>query len=220
MDAPTARSELRILISDNINDKQAYRKEVFGDIDAANTVYKTLEDRRVTDFTTAVAPQGVYLDNTIVAPSDVIKDDVVTGEFVLRTAPAQPKKVRATYYSQWFLDVEIDQFIVSASQWCLSQDAITGIPDGLIPAVLHFAAGEAYLKLSLKWARRLSEEFRTEDAEDKERFGIVQAYQASAKAEKATAQNFRQNYYQRNDQARAPLYTSTAGNVRRVQPKS
>lgn len=215
-DLATAQSNLRTLISDGPTDKFGYRKEVLGTVDGVNVTYKTIDSRRLTDFVTATAPEGVYVNGTLVAASS---DDLVVGEFVLSSAPAINSKVRASYYFQWFLDSEITDFLTSGVAWCLSVTDVAAVADGLRPAVLHFAAAEAYQKLAIRWARRLSEEFRTEDAQDEERYKIIDAYKKSADSERKIAQTFRENFYKRNDQALSPLYTTVSGAIRRVQPR-
>ena len=76
-----ARLDLRTLISDGDQDKLGYLKQVINDQNGTNKIFKTVDSRRVTDFTTATGPEGVYLDNDLLSPSDVTADETVIGQF-------------------------------------------------------------------------------------------------------------------------------------------
>lgn len=213
----TSTEDLRALISDGETDKYNFRKAVFGNIDGSNQTFKTFDGRRVTDFTDAEAPLGVYVAGEKVS---VTEDFPESGEFTLGGAPDAGTKVEASYYIQWFLDTELAAFLRAASQWCLSISDVTAIPPGLQPSVLHFAAAECYQKLSIKLARLVSAEYRVEDAASKELLEMVKTYADAAKSERETAETVRSQYYDgRNDQSKAPLFVSIQGAVPIVQPK-
>lgn len=211
----TALEDIRRLLSDGSTDKLRHRKRVFGTIDGTNLVFKTLEFRRVTDFTTAASPEGVYVDGSAVA---VALDNPEVGEFTLSTAPLDGSVVEATYYSQWFTDQELDGFLQDAAYW-LNLGTAINIPPGLRPAALHYAAQEAYLKLALRWTERLSETYRLEDAPGDDTFAVVDKYRAIAMDMHKKSMQLRDDYYSRSGQNKAPSFQSIAGRVVDPVPK-
>lgn len=212
----TSLADLRSLISDGPEDKYNFRKKVFGQVDGANVNFKTLEVRRITDFTTSAAPFGIYVNNALVT---VTTDFVDSGEFTLAVAPNSGDVIEASYYSQWFLDSELTTFLTMSARWCLAVDDVTTVPSGLIPAALHYGAAEAYQKLSLRFSRMKSDEYRVEDAQDKRQIDMALSYQKSATSERQTAETLRSQFYTRNDQYKSPLYNTASGFVPSVQPK-
>lgn len=211
----TAKDELRALVSDGPTDRLRHRKKVLGTMDGVNVVFKTLEFRRITNFTTAASPEGVYVNGVTAAVST---DFPAIGEFTLTTAPVDGDVVEATYFSQWFLDSELDVFLTSAAQWLLIDD-VTNVPTGLRPAALHYAAQEAYMKLSIKWAEFLSEQYRTEDAPKEGAFDVVDKYQKAATGMHKKSFDLRNDYYTRSGQALQPLYGAVLGRVSDSTPK-
>lgn len=212
----TSTSDLRTLISDGATDKYNFKKQVFGDLDGINQSFKTLEVRRITDFTLATLPQGVFVNGAVQVVS---ADFPITGEFTLQTAPNNGDKLEASYYSQWFLDSELATFLQTATNWCIAVDDVTSVDSGLRPSVLHYAAAEAYQKLSLRFARMRSEEYRVEDEPDKKQVNLAMMYEKAATNERSTAETLRAQFYKRNDQSLQPLFSSLQGSVTSVQPK-
>jgi len=211
----TSLADLRALLSDGASDKYRYRKRVINEVNGVNRVFKTFEFRRVTDFTSVTGDLGVYVNGAL---ATVSSDTVGNGEFVLATAPTDGSYVEATYYIQWFLDAELNQFLRSGSQFLNFGDDPSNTPSGLQPACLKYAAHEAYQKLALRWAEHLSETYRTEDAPDKNRMSIVEQYQKMAETYLKEAKTLRQDYYTRNDQQNQPLFSSISGAVQDVVP--
>jgi hypothetical protein len=211
----TSKDELRAIVSDGPTDRLRHRKRLIGTINGVNTVFKTLEPRLITNFTSAVAPEGVYVDG-VAAP--ITSADQVVGEISLTTPPADGSIVEATYYAQWFLDSELDIFLLSAAQWLLFE-AADQIPPGLRPAAIHYAAQEAYMKLSLKWAEHLSETYRLEDAPKEGAYEIVTQYQNAAKAMHTKSMALKDNFYTRSGKNKQPLFASLAGRVADPMPK-
>lgn len=213
----TSLADLRALISDGALDKFNFRKPLFGDVDGSNKSFKTLEVRRITDFSAPPsAPLGVFVNGTL---QTVTADLPVEGVLTLTTAPTNGQKIEASYYSQWFLDSELNVFLLSATGWCTAGTDVTAIEPGLRPSLLHYAAADAYQKLSLRFARMKSDEYRVEDANDKKTMDAALMYQKASDAERKTAQTLRAQFYKRNDQSLQPLFTSVAGSVGSVQPK-
>src|SRR5215210_7822064 len=105
----TAAVDLRTLLSDGAQDRNAYRKKCFGDVNGVNTSFRTVEFRRVTDFTSqsgSAAPLGIYVGGVRVVYTGVASDDTSSGEFVLSIPPTPGQDVEASYYYRWFLDTE------------------------------------------------------------------------------------------------------------------
>lgn len=208
-------SDLRNLLSDGPTDKYAYRKKVFNPIDGVNQAFKTFEWRRVTDFTTAGAPLGVYVDDALVTTS---ADDTALGEFSLQAAPANGTVVTATYYYQWFLDSEITQFMISATNWVGLGDDPLNIPQGLRPGALHYGAQEAYQKLALRWSQRVSEIYLLEDA-PADTHKPVQTYLELSKYMREKALELRNDFYQGQGTQLKPNTVSLLGRVNAVMPR-
>lgn len=211
----TAVSDLRTKLSDNATDKLRAFKRVFGQLDGSNTLFKTFEFRRITDFTGADAPLGVYLNGALVSVSD---DNVQTGYFTLASAPSDGDALESTYYIQWFLDAEVQSFLRIASNWLGSSDDYTAAQVGLRPSLLTYAAGEAYHKLSLKWSEMMSETYRLEDSPNKGQGDIADKYKKSGDELKDEARLLRNDFYTRQGQALQPLFGAQVGNFRDPGP--
>lgn len=211
-----AISDVRKILSDGPTDKLRYRKQVLDIQNSSNVTFKTFEMRRITTFVGAVAPFGVYVNNTLVTVSS---DNLATGEFVLAVAPANGDQVQATYYVQWFLDEEITQFLVSSAQWIGVADDYTAIGSDLRPAAKEYAASQAYQKLAAKFAENLAETFQLYDAPDEKRFNPITAYMNISKVKMELAFRLRDDVYKnRKGRALAPISVSIAGRVGNVTP--
>ena len=211
----TAVDDLRNFLSDGPTDKLSAQKKVIIAPNGTITQFKTFEFRRITDFTTATAPLGVYVNGVI---ATVSADDLSTGYFTLSAAPQDGDMIEATYYIQWFLDAELEVFLKNGSQWLLQGADWTGTPDGLQPACLHYSAADAYQKLALLWARHMSETYRTEDAPDKNRMSLVDQYGKEAERLRAQAKVLRNSYYEKSGQPLAALWGNIPGDVREIVP--
>lgn len=215
----SAVQDLRKRLSDGDADKYRYRQKVFGDINGSNVFFKTFEYRRLTNFATQVAgPTGVYLNGTRIANTAVAADDLPSGEFSLVTAPADGARLEATFYLQWFIDAELTEFLNSAGQWIGVGNDFNNIEDGLQPAALEQAAGEAYQKLALRWLDDNSAVYRVQDQGDKPKI-IINPYMQSSKQAKDEAIRLRKGFYSRQDQFESPLYGNNFGAVRDPTPK-
>lgn len=214
----TPTIDLRRLLSDGATDRYRYRKRVFGEINGTNTTFKTFEFRRVTDFTAAAAPLGVYVNGVRLLPVGITTDYLATGEFVLATAPIDGDVVEASYYVQWFIDAELDDFIVKATNWLGLGSTPANVPDGLVPSAMKFAAAEAYLKQAMRWREALSEGYRVEDAP---KDGLTPADEFIKMSEifrKEATQN-RDEYYRRQGQPLQPLWGVVSGRVPNPTPR-
>jgi hypothetical protein len=212
----TAIADIRAYLSDGAKDKYRFRKKVFGEIDGNNTRFKTLEIRRITDFTSSDLPEGVFVNGELATVSE---DSVETGDFIMQDAPTEGQRIEASYYSQYFLDEELNKFLQNASNWLSLGPQYVNIQPGLVPAAIQFAAGDAYRKLAMKFAEHQSEQYRVEDSQDPKRLEIVAQYEAASKAAYEQAKNFRNEFYTRAGQPLQPLFLSLSGAVQDPQPK-
>lgn len=215
----TASNDLRTLLSDSTTDKHRYRKRVFGEVNGVNKSFKTFEFRRLSDFTTAAAPLGVWIDGTLQIVSTIAQDFVSTGDFYLVTAPIEGSIVEASYFIQWFKDTEVENFLRLATNWLSLGDDYSNLGQGLRPAALKYAAAEAYQKLSLRWAEHLSETFLLNDAPQEKRMAIVDVYRKQSLDLRKEAETVRDDYYSRSGQQKQPLYGSIAGTTSDNVPK-
>lgn len=210
----TAVSDLRTLVSDGPTDRYNSRKRCFGEVNGTNTLFRTLEFRRVTDFTQATLPLGVYINGSIVPVTGIAADYLATGEFVLATGPSDGSVVEASYYNQWFIDSELQEFLTTASNWLTSQVDYTQIPNGLWPSALKYAAAEAYLKMAVRWKTFLSEMYRVEDEPKKPGSGPADEYTKMSEIFREEALKARDEFYTRQGRSLQPLFGSVLGNVK------
>lgn len=216
----TAVDDLRKKLADNSTDKLSWRKTFFGQVDGTNTVFKTYEWRRVTDFSLLATDSsdvvGVYINNQKVM---VVSDELTSGQFQLDSAPAQGVTIEATYYNQWFIDSELQTFLRSACNWMAYGDDFTGIVQGLRPAALEYACGDAYQQLALRW-RQMGEMYRVEDLPRESIKSMITEYNDAAKSAYGNATTKRDEFYDtRQGQAMQPLSVSIPGAVWNPQPK-
>jgi len=212
----TAASDLRTLLSDGPTDKLAYQKKCFGLINGDNTIFKTFEFRRVSDFTVAEAPAGVFVDG---AASPASADDTASGEFQLTTAPDDGSVVTATYYYQWFIDSELVTFLTQASNWLGLGADYLNISGGLTPAALYYAASQAYMKVANKWSTMASETYLVEDAPSQKNMGVAKTFMDLADSYGKQAIEHRNDFYSRQGQALAPTFMSIQGRVSPITPR-
>lgn len=214
----TARTELRVFVRDSSTDKYRFRKKCFGYIDGTNKTFKTLERRRLTDFTTASAPEGIYIGSTRVNPADIANDYPDTGEFEFNVAPTDTGySIEASYYIQWFLDTDLDQFLTTSAQWLGLGDNISVVPSGLRPAAIRYAACEAYKHLAIKQTESLADEYRVDDLPKEQK--TTSYFMDLAKSFCDQAEKLRDDYYTRHGQTNAPLFKVSSGAVKDPQPK-
>lgn len=214
----TAKTELRELLNDNDNDKLRFRKRVIGAVNGTNVIFKSLEFRRITNFTSSSLPFGVFVNDSATA-APVTADFPEVGSFQLTTAPVNGEFVEATYYVQYFLDSELEVYLKNACRYIQSADDYTQIPPGLQPCALKYAAADAYEKLASKFQEHLSDTYRTEDAPDEKKTSLVTEYRELALKYREESATLRAQFYKRQDQALAPLTANNLGAVVDVPPR-
>lgn len=216
-DAITA---LRADLSDGPTDKLATQKKLFGSVDGTNKVFKSVEGRLITDFTSASAPFGLYIDNVRQANAAISAHDTDAGVVTFVTAPtAGNHKLEGTYYYRWFLDSELDLFLKEASNWLGLNDTYQNIPGGLIPACLGYAQKAAFRKLGTRLMLRASTGFLAEDAPKKEMLESVDVFNRLASQLGKDADKLRDDFYKRQGQANAPLFGNALGGVTDPTPQ-
>lgn len=211
----TAILALRSLVKDNINDKYCFQKKVIGTIDGTNKLFKTFENRRVTDMTTASAPLGVYLNGVHAAAATDDLSTTNTGAFTMTSAPSQTGRdvLTASYYYQWFLDSELDTFLQNAATWLGFSTTYSTIPDALNAAALRFAAQEAYEAAAMRYSTRMAEVYKLEDAPSEDILKSVAAFKDMADSFMDKARELRDDVYTRQGQTLAPNFAFALGRV-------
>lgn len=208
----TAKQDLRTLLSDGPTDRFHYRKQVFGEINGSNLRFKTFDFRRVTLFTQTA---GLFLNGNLLGTSAVSDDSLFNGEFILVTAPVDGDLLEASYYTQWFLDAELDDFLQQASLWTLGTFDYTQIPNGLIPACKKYASAEAYLKMAMRWREYISSFFKVEDAPRPDANAKTESFVKMSEMFRKEALDARTEFYKtRQGQAFQPSFGSVLGSVR------
>ena len=215
----TSTEDLRKLLADESNQKLAWRKVVFGDVDGVNKTFKTFEYRRITDFSSSdtAAPLGVFV-NGVQIPVATDYPDV--GEFVVSQASdvAEGVTIGATYYVQWFLDSELDTYILNGIHQ-VSMDQVENVPFALRNAVLQYAAGDSYSNLALRYTRVMGDHYRVNDLPREYAQEMAERYRTLAKEAYELAQKLRDDYYTRQGQSLQPLFATVLGAAPNPQPK-
>lgn len=209
----TAITDLRSRLFDTPNSRLRWRKKVFGDQDSANKVFKSFEDRRVTDFSVITSPLGVFVNGTLQV---VDLDDPITGEFALHTAPATNDDLRATYYYNLFIDDELSSYLSMASDWLGSGSDYTIVQEGLRAAALSYAGAEAFQNMAVRVSNMPSEEYRLEDSPDDKTDSPSERYLKVSQTFRTQAKQLRDAFYTRQGQSLQPLYGVVKGAVRNI----
>lgn len=212
----TPTNDLRVLLSDGPTDKLCSQKTIFGKRDGINTLFKTFERRRIGTLVGAALPFGIFVNGALVTVATDFPD---SGDFILSAAPATTASLVGSYYHQWWTDAELTLFLKNATQWLGYGSDPANIPDGLQPAAMHYAGQEAYSKLALWWALRISETYKVEDRPAKSTVEAQKTFLDMAKEFRSRSNELRKQYYTRQDQAEAPLFGVNAGSVRDSVPR-
>lgn len=215
-----ARVSLRVLIGDDENSKYSHKKKVYGKINGTNKVFRTFNVKRITDFTKANQfPVGIYLNNSLIPSSQVVKDDVISGEFELSIAPGVNDVLEASYYYQDFLDDELDGFLKNSSFWLGYDGTIASVPNGLLPALLHYSAHEAFMRMSHLTMRRLSDVYKSEDQINEEERKQSSFYFEMSERFLEMAIELRNSFYSGKGQENKPSFSIIRGRHRNVEPQ-
>lgn len=214
----TAIDDVRMKLNDGSLDKIRAFKRVVGQIDGSNKVFKTFEFRRVSNFTTAAQPLGVYKNQIRLDATAIASDDPTSGFFSLVAAPSAGDVLEATYYTQYFLDAEVQTFLRLAASWLGLGTDYNNVPNGLQPAAIQYASAEGYQKLASRFSEHLSETYRLEDMPDVTRQALIAEYKNAGAQAREQAHTLRDEYYTRQGQSLSPLFAVNAGRIPNVVP--
>jgi hypothetical protein len=143
----SAIESLRRRLSDGPDDKYIHQMEVDPEPDGVQTTFAVPESRLVTNTL------QLTLDGVPATPDSV---DDAAGKFSL-APPDANQKLRASYYFQWFTDVELTDFLGQASN-TIGYDGVedSALPLGLRPATLTYACYYACMKKAAEAADSVS----------------------------------------------------------------
>ena len=210
----TAITDLRNALSDGPEDRYNYRKRCFGDPNGINVAFKTFDGRRLTDFTVS---GGVFVDGIDATSGGVATNNLITGEFTLVTPPTAGQIVEGSYYSEWFLDSELDTFLQIASRWCTGTNDYTTTSDPLIDALIKYACAEAYLKMAMRWRTYLSEGYKVEDSpKDSPTYNTDSFLKMSQEFRQEALTSRTEFFNTRQGRAMQPLSVNIFGGIRRL----
>lgn len=195
--------DLRTVLSDTSISKYCYRKRVFGEINGVNVTYKTLETRRINDFSTYAS---VWKNGILLPLADTVSDDSVTGEFSLLVAPIDGDVIEASYYYQWFVDSELTSFLEAAASWLGFNGQYTNLDSGLYTAAKYYAACEAFMNLASRFNQSWSDQYRLEDAPDSNKGQASAQYWKAAEDFRTRALQARDDFYKRQGRQLQPSW--------------
>ena len=211
-----AIEDLRNLVNDGPTDHERWRKQCVGQVDGVNVAFKTWEKRRVTDFTAPTATLGVFVDSLGVTAAT---DDTELGQFSLSVAPSAGSYVEATYYYQWFTNDNLDEFLISASNWLNLGDTYANIQTGLRPAALHYAGQSAMHKQAQYFAENVSDVYLMQEGPKEQKVGVVNHYRQMAEDFRKKAESLRKNFYEGAGQQDSPYNVTINGAVKQIVPR-
>jgi hypothetical protein len=159
---------------------------------------------------------AAYIDGSTIpatiANSGVTSDIDVNGNFTLSTAPQSSLLV--TYGWQRFSDGDLYQFLDIARSWLYDYQTLDQVPDGMVPAITHYAASLAAASL----ARKLRLPDVTAGDAKETLSETAKGYQADADAFMNKAQQFRKDYWTSADQPLQPAVGIVSVNYPVYQP--
>lgn len=213
-DLATAIGELRTFLNDGPQDRPIKSKQLVGPVDGVNTTFETFDDRLVSGtlvvtFNYASVPGGTVV--TVL--------DAVLGLITIVPAPASGITVRARYYYQYFLDVDLREALLLGVEQVTESADITSIALGLKSTTLNYAGYFAFTKQSIRWAQRMSERFILEDAPlDGEPQMRPNLFRQLAGDFFRTANTMRDSFYKRDSRRHAPAFAVYKPNVPPIGP--
>jgi hypothetical protein len=157
----SARNALRHRIRDGYPDQDTNPipfnmvrlEELTDQIPAVSTPTQTVFQVRFDDvptgryMTVQIVPGTLmaYVDGTW-TPVDPVVDADINGVFTIPNAPQT--QLLVTYAYQYLADGELDQFIDESRQWLREFLSVDMVPDGLVPALVSYAASRALYALA------------------------------------------------------------------------
>ena len=210
----TAISDVTLHLSDGPTDKPAMQKALIGVVNGTNKIFKTFDARVLTNFTTSVAPFGVYVNDALVA---VDAHDLESGFIVLHTAPQSGDTVHANYYHQWFNDTQLGQYLTSGAMFLNKGIFYDTLEEGLRVIALEYAKYLAYNEMAARTSRTIADTFRFEDGSGKDR-SAEPNFNRMATACYDKAMEMRKDYYSGAGRQHIPSFVLSRGNVKDVAP--
>lgn len=209
--AAEALASLRRFTNDGPTDRPIKDKAVVGPIDGVNTKFMTYDDRVV------VGSLVVTVDNVAVT---VTLDDPIRGDFTLSAAPVVNSTVKAHYYFQYFLDIDLNESVQLAAGDLVESDDITLVEPGLKSAALSFGKSYAFGKQAIRWAERMSERFLLEEAPlDSNPQHRANLFQQISKDAMTAAIALRTSFYERHGRRGVAAFAITKPHIPVIGPR-
>lgn len=139
-----------------------------------------------------------YIDGSW-TPTVPIKDVDINGNFTLQFPPV--RSVLITYAWQYLSDGDVDQYVDESRQLLREFQSVTTIPDGLIPALISYAAARALDGLGAV-ASRLATVKAGDSSVDWS--ALAKAFQMDAKAQYVRGDAERTSFYTQGPEAKDP----------------
>lgn len=159
---------------------------------------------------------AAYIDGATspatVANSGVTSDIDQNGNFTLSTAP-QSSLLVSYGYQRWG-NGDLYQYIDLGRSWLHDFQSLDVVPDGMVPALTHYAASLACAAL----ARRLRLPDVTAGDAKETLSTVAKGYQSDADDHMKKAQQFRKDYWTSADEPLQPAAATIAVNYPAYQP--
>lgn len=147
------RGQLRKYLHDGVDDHFVRAEDVganplnVGMLEAGSTIYYLME-RGIVSASVEVVKDSLA---PLAFPGGGEGIDLPDGKLTFSPTSKPQKSLLAFYKFQWFLDEDLDAFLLDSVRWLQWYgNDLTIVPDGLIPAVLHYSVHLANMRL---WQR-------------------------------------------------------------------
>lgn len=212
IDIPSGLSTLRNVANDRADSKFVYREKPSGLQDGVNKLFRFLDRNLV------VPTWKIHLDAAEKSnPADWQVVDAATGQFQFTTAPPVTVAITGSYFYQDLSDAALVTYLILAAQREGFDTAFgIDIPSGLQPAIVYFAAADAYYALAREFAERFdwSVESKTVSMQ-----AIADKYNALAKDFESRGIVARDDFYKRQGRREAPASAASGFILRPYTPR-
>lgn len=201
------RTQLRTYMHDNADDHFVRAEDVgsnplnVGMLEAGSAIFYLME-RGIVTASVEVVKDGLP---PLAFPGGGEGINLPDGKLTF-SATSKPQKSLLVFYKfQWFLDDDLDAFLTDAVRWLqwYATD-ITSVPDGLIPAVLHYAVHLANMRLFQRYSEMYDV---TVEGRTANKSTIPQRYLDAAGRELEEAKAMRASWGTGSDRASKPFTT-------------
>lgn len=218
-DAAAAVAELRQFLSDGPSDRHVKDKKVLLPVDGTNVTFQTLEDRLVTPAAGSPIPAPGVIVRVDYQPVTVSSVDYLGGLVTLATAPPGSADVKAEYYYQFFLDIELTNALELASSMIIGGPNYLLIADTFKMATLYLAASVGYQKQAARWVERITNKYMLQEQPlDAETMGRSNLFQSLANNYYKQGISARDDFYTRQGRRNAPAWRQTHPRIPPVGP--